>query len=223
MRTQPNKVTLPKNQLLAPKIHNVIILDGSNSMGGSKYVNACTGICQNLETCKNEGISTYTFVEFNDIDQITNHCVLQPVSEVKLKFNGVKGFTPLYRTIGQTLDLLLNKVPLTDKVLVNIFTDGKEEGGDNSKYHKEGVLRNLIKQCETRGFTITFIGTKYDVNFTVRHLGIDKSNTLVHNNTGQGVELAFTTQAMATQEYSKRVANNEDVTTGFYSKTIIND
>lgn len=205
------------------KIHNVIILDGSGSMNGSKYVYACRGIIQNLTTCKNEGISTYTFVEFNNIGDITNHCVLQPVSEVNLNFNGAKGYTPLYRTIGQTLDLLLEKVPSTDKVLVNIFTDGKEEGGDFSKYHKEGVLLNLIKQCEKRGFTITFIGTEHDVDFTIKTLGIDKSNTLVHNNTGEGVKMAFNIQAEATKGYTKRVANNEDVTTGFYTKNIIND
>jgi len=224
MRTQPNKTTFPKNQLLAPKIHNVIILDGSGSMSGNqKYSNACAGIRQNLETCKKEGISTYTFVEFNDIGNITTHCYLTPLEKVNLTFNGASGYTPLYRTIGQTLDKLLIDVPLTDKVLVNIFTDGKEEGGDKSKYHKEGVLRNLIKDCESRGFTITFIGTKQDVTFTINNLGIDKSNTLVHDNTGKGVETAFNVQAEATRGYSKRVSKGEDVTLGFYSKTIINN
>ena len=222
MRTQPNKTTFLKNQLLTPKIHNVIILDGSGSMAGAKYRSATAGIQLDLRTCKNEDFATYTFVEFNNTNSITTHVFMEMLNKVKLFFNGPKGNTPLYQTIGRTLETLLQSVPKEDKVLVKIFTDG-EHNVSTGKYSTVEEVKPLIATCEARGFTITFIGTDYDTKQIVKNLKISTSNTLVHNNTGEGVRAAFNTQAMATQEYSKRVANNEDVTTGFYSKTMTNN
>jgi len=204
------------------KIHNVIILDGSGSMQGAKYSNAVHGVKLDLETCKNEKFKSYSFIEFNDHDSITIHNWLNPVDLVKLHFNGARSGTPLYFTIGQTLERLLSEVPKEDKVLVKIFTDGQNTL-NHGKYSNPSELQPLIVACETRGFTITFIGTESDTLRIVKEVGINKTNTLVHNNTGEGVKMAFNIQAEATRGYTKSVANNEDVTTGFYSKTIIND
>ena len=49
-------------------------------------------------------------------------------------------------------------------------------------------------------------------------LNIDKSNTLVHDNTGEGVKKAFDTTLKATRTYSKKVTKGEDVLTGFYKE-----
>jgi Mg-chelatase subunit ChlD len=224
MRTQPNKTTFPKDQLLAPKIHNVIILDGSGSMGGAKYESAKAGIALDLQTCNNENFTSYSFVEFNNDSpiSITTHYWLTSLSEVNLKFNGAKSGTPLYYTIGQTLEKLLQDIPKEDKVLVKIFTDGQNTLG-YGKYSDPVELQPLIATCEARGFTITFIGTKQDTQEIIRNVKINVSNTLVHDNTGKGVETAFNVQAEATRGYSKRVSKGEDVTLGFYSKTIINN
>ncbi len=203
------------------KIHNVIILDGSGSME-NKYINAIHGVKLDLETCKNERFKSYSFVEFNDHDRITTHNWLTPVDLVKLNFNGTLNGTPLYFTIGQTLERLLLEVPKEDKVLVKIFTDGQNTL-NVGKYSNPKELQPLIVACEQRGFTITFIGTESDTLRIVKEVGINKSNTLVHNNTGEGVKTAFNIQAEATKGYTKRVANNENVTTEFYSKTIHND
>lgn len=222
MRTQPNK-TIITNQSL-PKIHNVDILDGSGSMSGPKYQSAMAGIALDLQTCKNENFATYSFVEFNNDSpiSITTHCWLTSPNEVKLKFNGAKSGTPLYYTIGQTLEKLLQDIPKEDKVLVKIFTDGQNTL-EYGKYSNPVELQPLIATCEARGFTITFIGTERDTQAIIRNVKINVSNTLVHDNTGEGVRSAFTVQAEATRGYSKRVAYGEDVTKGFYSKTIINN
>lgn len=206
-----------------PDVHNVTILDGSGSMSGPKYDNACAGIKLDFETCKNEGFKSFTFVEFNDDSpvEITTHCFMESFDNVKLKFNGADSGTPLYYTVGQTLERLLKEVPKTDKVLVKIFTDGKNTKHDG-KYCTPEELSPLIATCESRGFTITFIGTKQDTFDIIRNLKIDVSNTLVHDNTGKGVKRSFQTQASATTQYRKSLEEGDDVSRGFYSK-VLND
>lgn len=87
---------------------------------------------------------------------------------------------------------------------------------------KPEELKALIATCEARGFTITFIGTKNDTQFVVNNLNINSSNTLVHDNTGEGVKMSFQTQATATAVYRKSLEQGEDVSVGFYSK-VLND
>jgi len=218
------KVNASKNTKTTetPKIHNVTILDGSGSMGGSKYDNARKGIQLDFETCKKEDFKTFTFVEFNNGgSDITTHCFMEKFDKVNLIFNGARGGTPLYETIGVTLERLLKEVPKNDKVLVKVFTDG-EENASSGTYANVGNLKSLIKQCESQGFTITFIGTEHDTNFIIRNLGLDKSNTLVHDNTGEGVQMSFQTQAFATVQYRKSLDEGEDVSVGFYSKVLNN-
>lgn len=206
------------------KVHNVVILDGSGSMSGAKYNSAKKGIELDLETCKKENFATYSFVEFNNDSpiSITTHYWLTSLSEVNLKFNGAQSGTPLYYTIGRILEKSLLDIPKEDKVLVKIFTDGENTLG-HGKYSNPVELQPLIVTCEARGFTITFIGTEKDTQAIIRNVKINKSNTLVHNNTGEGVATAFNVQAEATRDYSKRLKDGEDVTLGFYSKTIINN
>jgi hypothetical protein len=215
-----NTIVQPQPQTDIPDVHNVTILDGSGSMSGSKYDNACKGILLDFNTCKNEGFKSFTFVEFNSANSITTHCFMSPF-DVKLKFNGPNGGTPLYQTIGQTLERLLKEVSKEDKVLVKVFTDG-EHNEYYGKYSTVEELKPLIVTCESKGYTITFIGTAQDTNRIVRNLGLDASNTLVHDNTGEGVKMSFQTQAFATTQYRKSLEEGEDVSRGFYSK-VLND
>lgn len=209
-----------QSQTDVPDVHNVTILDGSGSMSGSKYDNACKGIQLDFDTCKNEGFKSFTFVEFNSAKSITTHCFMSSF-DVKLKFNGANGGTPLYQTIGQTLERLLKEVPKGDKVLVKVFTDG-DHNEYYGKYSTVEELKPLIATCESKGYTITFIGTANDTTKIVRNLGLDISNTLVHDNTGEGVKMSFQTQAFATTQYRKSLEEGEDVSRGFYSK-VLND
>ena len=212
--------TIKQTNTEVPNIHNVTILDGSGSMAGAKYNNACKGIQLDFDTCKRENFKSFTFVEFNSAYSITTHCFMSNF-DVTLKFNGADGGTPLYQTIGQTLERLLKKVPKGDKVLVKIFTDG-DHNEYYGKYASEKELKPLITTCESQGYTITFIGTAIDTARIIRNLGLDESNTLVHNNTGEGVKKSFQTQAVATTQYRKSLDEGEDVSRGFYSK-VLND
>jgi len=97
-------------------------------------------------------------------------------------------------------------------VLVKIFTDGE----NNWKRSLEANAIEAIKTLQQQGITVTFVGTKEDVSRIQRTFGIDESNTLVHDNTGKGVQEAFEKTRGATQAYTKNVVAGNDVSRGFY-------
>lgn len=206
------------------KIHNVFIVDASGSMYGSKYHNAINGVNDLLISIGKDTDSenTLTIVEFeeNNIDRRVDVVTQIPS---KYKGMGTGGGTPLNQAIGETLEYIVNvrntKFNSSDKVLVNVFTDG-EENNSSGKYSRESTLKSYIKELENQDVTVTFIGTKQDVAHVVRNLGINSSNTLIHNNTADDVKRSFETTILARQMYSKSVAKGEDVKTNFYTKTV---
>jgi uncharacterized protein YegL len=190
-------------------IHNIVILDRSGSMQGEKYHAAVEGIKMDYETCKKEGFKSYTFAQFDD----TYDCKTYDFTK-ELMFLLPKGWTALYDAIYNTLTDTV--VPEGDKVLVKIFTDGEE----NHSSRSASEVQKLIKSCEAKGYTITFVGTKHDVRVIQSKLSIDASNTAVHDNTGAGVQEVFRSYSQATALYTKSIANGEDTTRGFFTKTI---
>lgn len=190
-------------------IHNIVILDRSGSMQGEKYNAAVEGIKMDYETCKKEGFKSYTFAQFDD----TYDCKTYDFTK-KLTFLRPSGYTALYDAVYNTLTDIV--IPEGDKVLVKIFTDGEE----NSSRRSASEVQKLIKACEAKGYTITFVGTKRDVQVIQSKLSIDASNTAVHDNTGAGVREVFRSSAQATSLYTKSIANGEEVTRGFFTKTI---
>lgn len=210
-------VNIPKET-----IHNVFILDASGSMIGSKYNNAVIGINQLIKDIKQDTYTnnTISVVEFDSIPSknpnITKPSWMSNPNMIK-GFNGggAYGSTPLYKTLGIILNELESEVKSSDKVLVNIFTDGDDtEGYGNFKN-----LPQTIERLNKTNYTITFVGTQQDVNRSINTLNIDASNTLIHNNTAEAVIDSFLTTSVARTAYSVSVANGEDVLIGFYKKT----
>lgn len=190
-------------------IHNIVILDRSGSMRGEKYRAAVEGIKMDYDTCKKEGFKSYTFAQFDD----TYDCKTYDFTQ-ELEFLLPKGWTALYDAIYNTLTNTI--IPEGDKVLVKIFTDGEENHSCKSAFE----VQQLIKSCEAKGYTITFVGTRHDVLVIQNALSIDASNTAIHDNTGAGVQEVFRVSAQATSLYTKSIANGEEVTKGFFTKTI---
>lgn len=195
------------------EIHNLTILDRSGSMGGAKWNAAVKGVKLDYENCKKEGFKSYTFIQFDypgsDIVQVLNF------GKEELKFAYANGMTALYDAVGNALTNAFKT--LTGKVLVKIFTDGGENA---SIKFKANQVRDLIKEAETKGYTITFVGTEHDVLDIQDKFQIDATNTISHNNTGEGVAMIFNTYAEATSEYTKNIKQGKSVTRGFFSKTI---
>lgn len=208
------KVEEETKELPIPTIHNVIILDGSGSMGGSKFKNSVAGIKKELQYMLDDKTInwTSTIYKFSDTKSNTsNPHFLNSVFTKDVDLGRANGGTPLYKTIIEMVEQLLPKVG-KDKVLIKIYTDGQDT--DGGRYF--GECKSIIKGLDKSQFTVTFVGTKYDVANIIETLELDESNTLVIENSGKGFEEAFTRSMTATAIYATKVVRGEDVSTGFY-------
>jgi len=221
VNSKPKKEVVPQNK---PTIHNVFLLDRSGSMADdNKYSVAVEGLNMELSELKKDTNANYTqtIVEFDTPGKDITHCLMTPLNNVPtFKGNGPRGMTALYDAIGNIIELLILSAPKDDKILLKIFTDG-EENSSVSKYRHPSVLRELIKNAEKdHNFTVTFEGTKFDIDNIVRTVGISRSNTLSHDNTSAGIKMSVKSRIGATFTYSKAIIDGEDVTTNFYSKSV---
>lgn len=200
-----------------PIIHNVTILDNSGSMSGTKFNNAYAGIKNEIKKLKNINNVEYK-ISFAHFDYI-NGCHQSIISNFDERIDnfeipniGANTGTPLYDTIILVAEKLLDNKNSDQKVLLQIFTDGADMHSMNSA-NKASLMIEALKEI---GVTVTFIGTEYDVERIINKLKISESDTLSHDNTGQGVMNAFKTRSAATASYSAKVIKGEDVSTGFY-------
>jgi Mg-chelatase subunit ChlD len=211
------------------KIHNVFIIDASGSMFGSKYETAITGINELLQDIKKDTDTenTVTVVEFrgNEIKRVMD---VVDADKLSGKYSGIgaNGSTPLNQAVGETLEYIFgvrkNYYSSEDKVLVNVFTDGGENSS-SGKYANYIYLGEYIKDLEKQGFTITFMGTKDEVNYATQSLNLSLSNTLVHTNTAASIKMSYGKTVRARQAFSKSVSAGQDATMNFYSKVIDSD
>jgi uncharacterized protein YegL len=201
-----------------PTIHNIHIVDISGSMAGAKLRSAVQGVNTEVDELKKDTAVNFThsLIEFSDSYDIKTICWKTPIADVKPYVTTDRGSTALNQAIGETLERLVKEIKPFEKVLVKIFTDGGENAS-LGKWARREDLREFIKECQDKhGFTITFIGTKYDVDTVVNTLNIHVSNTLTHDNTSQGVYLASMERGIATKSYASKVLRKEDVSKGFY-------
>lgn len=192
------------------KLHKVVLLDGSGSMQGGKYDAAEAGVKLDYESCKGEFVD-YLLSEFSDTHYDTKYDFTRP-----LVFSPQFGNTLLYKTIVDILTKTLQTVPDSDKVLVQIFTDGQ----DNTSKGYLAQACKLVEKFNSKGWTVTFVGTRHDVEYVQRNLSIDSTNTLVHDNTARGVKMSFETYTTATSNYTKSVKRGETVVKNFFTKSI---
>lgn len=203
-----------KASKVIPVIHVIDILDASGSMAGSKYNAAVKGINMGVTLLKKDTAEvsyTYTLCDFSS-DVIFRH-ITQPLSKVGNFRGNTRGATALYDAIGDSINAIRHILKGDYKVLVNIYTDGQE---NSSRRFNAKQISSLIEDLSKVGWTFTFIGQQDDVDYAQKNLKFDKSNTLVHDNTGAGLEKAFVTNSVARSAYSSKVSAGEDVSKGFY-------
>lgn len=188
-------------------------MDDSGSMSGAKYRNGVSGIQELVKSIKLDKLTNNT-ISIVDLNRGRVFWMKTP-SEVKYIGHNSLGGTPLFKTIGQTIEDLLKVVGKTHKVLLNIVTDGDDTDGFGRFKDLPQTLK-LVQ--EKHNFTVTFVGTEYDVQRSQRNLNIDASNTLVHDNTGAGMTKAFAKTISSRQSYSASVSEGRDVSVGFYKE-----
>ena len=216
---EPSATSKSKERIL-----NVFIVDASGSMSGGKYFNAINGVNELLKsiTQDTDTNNNVLIVEFEQNNIKRRLLLNEPVPNQYVGM-GTGGMTPLNQAIGETLEFVDSERSMRfgkkDKVLVSIFTDGGENSS-KGKYSKPEYLSNYIKKLQAQGFTINFIGTQNEVNYAIQTLGMDATNTNVHDNTARGISSSFDKTLKARVQYSKSVSKGEDVVTNFYTKTL---
>lgn len=203
-----------KKTKVKPIIHIVNLLDNSGSMEGSKFDNAFAGITEEVAMLKNETSAIYFYSLFNFIRDYHANLVIDrcPIELVHIPKMSANQGTPLYATIVLIAKTILANKDEKTKILLKIFTDGEDVHSISSK----SAAIQSIKDMKKAGITVTFVGTESDVKDIIGQLEVDKSNTLVHNNTAKGVEVAFAASNSATLNYTKNVVAGNDVSKGFY-------
>lgn len=222
MKGSPRRTGSRKTKVIERiTVHNVHILDASGSMNGEKIKAAVYGINQEIEDMKKDTSTevTQTIVHFSYPHDIQTYCWKSLLGNVHPFSTDARGSTALLETIGQTLTKLLGEANGKDKYLIKIFTDGEENATvRNSEWHNPKNVAALIKQCEEKGFTITFVGTESDIAQVVRLLKIDKSNTLAHQNTPDSIGATYLMSSGATSKYRVAASRGEDVRKNFFTK-----
>lgn len=201
-----------------PTIHIVDILDASTSMFGDKISGANEAINDGIrELKKAKGINyTYTLIDFSsDIKTVYFMSTIDSVGKIAID---VRGMTALYQAVGETLERISNSRKTGDKVLVKIYTDGAENAS-NGFYRDSRNLNTLIKDVESKDFTVTFIGTDFDVQNMVRNLGVTASNTLSYDGTARGLKMSMDFANISTTIYASKVSKGEDVSKDFFKQT----
>jgi Mg-chelatase subunit ChlD len=214
------------------RILNIFLIDASTSMNDyGRYSNAMLGVNTMLSDIKkDEYTENYVqIIEFADHDILTKLPLTNQIPD-SYKGRGASGWTPLNQAVGETLEKIIavrkKDFDVNDKILISVLTDG-EENYSQGKWsnHKGGgeLLGKLIKELESEGVTVTFMGAKNEVNYAIDTLNLQASNTLVHDNTGAGILASYERTTVARQLYSKSVSRGEDVKKAFYTKTLEKD
>lgn len=208
-------------------LHDVHIVDGSGSMSGVKFSSAVDGVNKSANASKQssikEGISAtlsvYQFGTTFEKDGNGNFTKMSIKDFNTYSPRFINGATRLYCTVGDILVWFRDNKEKDERVLVTIFTDGQDNVGDGDHpYRRPSALASLIQDLEkNHNFTITFMGTSEDVAYITRNLSIDKSNTIVHDNTAKGIDKVYSARAKGTESYMASFSKGLNVTRDFFA------
>lgn len=211
-------------QATKPTIHIVELLDRSGSMQEQrKYQEAEKGINHEIDILQKNNTANYTMTiaEF-DIGHPISHYSMEDISKVKtFKGKGPRGMTALYDAIGTTINEIAARIKKDDRVLFNIFTDGGENA--SRSFSAESIKSLIEKVKKENNFTVTFIGTKFDVDQMIKDTGISRGNTYTYDGTGKGTRMSQKARTGATIMYASSVAAGATTVDNFFEKEIEGD
>ena len=199
-------------------IYNIHILDKSGSMGGPKLDTAVEGIRDEVKELKKDSLNNSIKIGIVSFGDRIENLKISDLNNVQIPNTSILGLTALNDAIGITLTSLLSVIKDNEKAIVKVFTDGGENASRQFNSYK---VTELINEAESKGVTVAFVGTKEDVERAKTLYSLREGNTLIHDNTAEGVKMSYRAMNVATTSYSKSVASGQSVTTGFFSKELI--
>ena len=224
-------------------IHNILLVDCSGSMSGSKIKAANEAIQSELSTPNPEGVivhntvlgftttsfshnkSTYSVIEHKHqpkstrLEMVKYMDLLEYDSDVNYHdvILHATGGTPLYDALAEVMLSDNNPGNKYLQIKLKVYTDGKDMHSSN--YNSTSIKR-VIEDFTANGNLISFIGTEQDVNTMVRS-GIERSNTLGYDGTGQGLRKSLASTRSADKKFYAAVAEYKvPVTEGFFKDVV---
>lgn len=193
-------------------IFNLIILDESGSMSGTKE-QTISGCNETIETIRNaqkqyeETQNHYVSIYVFQSGRVPSRYLIKnlPANDVSLitaKDYNPGGCTPLFDAMGATLTDLKVKVDAKDLAIgsVTIITDGEENSSQHYSYEK---ITRMISALKEVGWNFNFIGANIDVYETARSLGID--NALQFEQTEEGERAMYNQERVSRMNYYGRM------------------
>jgi Mg-chelatase subunit ChlD len=200
-------------------VHVVDLLDISGSMG-QPYLESRLDIAVAAIKAGVAGLIseesvkyTHTFITFSSYQsQDVCHLMKDP-TDVRLSTLRAMGGTALNDSIIFAIKKINGSKNRTDKVLLNIYTDGDE---NSSKLYSASAVSKAVEKFSELGFTITFIGTVKDTKDAIKNYGISASNTLAYDGSSAGLHKSMSVNNTMRASYASAVSRGEDVSTGFF-------
>ncbi len=123
-----------------------------------------------------------------------------------------EGGTPLYRSISKVIEeikLLPEAMDKNSDITITIITDGEDT--DHNIHYRTKAIRD-IDEAKALGWTIVFLGIGRGAETEFNKLNIDKSNSLIVQDSAQGISQGMSmysaSRSMKTQAYSKGISSN---------------
>ncbi|MBQ4367166.1 MAG: VWA domain-containing protein [Muribaculaceae bacterium] len=191
------------------KIHNIIILDKSGSMG-SIARQAIDGVNETIASIKmaqeknpeqDNDLSLVAFCgcEMRVIYRMVPILKVEPMTRRDYR---PCCMTPLYDAIGYTITEAHRIMQSEENVMasVTIITDGYENA---SREYSHSAISSLIEAYKSEGWLFAYIGADHDVEKVARSLNID--NDLRFEKTSAGTKRMFTKYNVSRERYLESV------------------
>jgi len=183
---------MDKNQSINEKVHNLIILDESGSMGSirNSIIDGFNEIVKNIKELKAENPHqehSISFVSFNSLGQQELHFMedVNRLKELNVKTYSPDGGTPLFDAMGHSLTKLDKAITSQDNVhiFVSILTDGEENA---SQEYSGLAIKQLVESLKEKNWTFTYIGADHDVEKMAENLSINNHMAFDKSEAGMG-------------------------------------
>lgn len=191
------------------RIHNLIILDESDSMESIKRA-AINGMNETVQSIRDaqkkhedqEHIVSLVSFNSSEIKGIYDCVPVAEVEELTDKEYVPNCCTPLYDAMGLSLNHLRAKVNDEDKVLVTIITDGEE---NSSTEYNSATIKALVDSLKEKGWVFAYIGANQDVLKVAQTISV--TNVMNFSSTDFGTTSAIASLRKSRDRMFSRIAD----------------
>ena len=192
---------------MKPYVNIICIMDKSGSM--ESIINeAILGFNTFLKDQQNADYKARLSLLLFDttFEKVYNNVKIKDVQPLDRKTYRTGGGTSLLQAIGLELDSYLDflaETPLEKRPIKTLFvvqTDGQENA--SKEYHLDLIKRMVTEIREYFPAEFIFLGADQNACFQAESMGMSSSNAFSYAATGEGIQVAYSKMASATNTYA---------------------